>query len=1069
MEHTLLKHLEGIEDDLAELSKPDVVDLVSDEELDLTIDVPDLPMEVPENAGVEMKHNDDFPSWATTAQYHDLTMDDIGGFPTIKMNKRDFLGGTAVEQYVVQFHDATRHFNRWKEDNLLGKHRQNIALPLQKHIDNQIQLISEEKDSLTITISQIGNLQKRSQKTNVKLQHTMNRLNGEARKLLQLVNEFAHEVHDDYNAKIAKHHSKRGETPQTRSEFLKSKPYEYKKLYDIKEPGSLEWFFSTHIVPQFIANGWKAENKSVLKKYAQRGFSQKKVFDLFNKVYREKLIEARPKPKPKKKNVIDNRGLGIAVQKLWAINDIKTVESAVLANLHSAKSIYTKEGYSQFESKYRKKASERMDRIRSDQRKHERKIADVYAQVHREIREITKEGVEFSRKRNKILGELLTREKNALMGHTRDSGEAMALKQIANELKRVNQFIVDVETIKAAAEDPENLFEYLISKGPHSDAPAIYKRLSRVNKITDPDLKSWSDDFKKAFPIYKTAFLFFTKAKEAIDKNQDIDKCLKAKQLGTIVEKQLTLNKFNYPSNYLGPWFHKLDERIANLRETRSTGAMFVALPKVEVPKAEVPKAEPPESPARALDELAYDIKKEPKTPERVPSPAAVASLPKAFRKKRAKKMRSLMSEYKEPEEERFSTMKGILGAAKGWIAKAGVGIGIISPKVSTPPKKKRAIPASTPSPRSATISRRFAKGSPAKRSPRSATIRRFAKGSPAKRSPSKGSPRQRLGAHFLKGVSFAAKIHAIDTPNIINKDAQAKMKEKYKKKTPIIGTPSGTPVGTPKKTGPSWKHSSAGPSLPALSHAMASVPTNPMLSVPTMSAMSAIPSMPGTTHPMAHHGLSTPPHSASTISHTSPSGFTHAAPTSVMPAVNLPAPPPILNRYLRSLMPNMFPIPELKPMVEHQFSRQFKKDHRDQIKEFQPQLKAGKHGVRERIGTHIEVIVFPHRFEFIVYPGVDKESIREMISKIHHHMNTISDKVKVDLFLRGKGSKHTLLLHGKEMHVTFQKLRQRFKKFLTPKISNVKHIVLHMQNAVGGSLFSTLIHQPNLRQYFMQ
>jgi hypothetical protein len=164
-----------------------------------------------------------------------------------------------------------------------------------------------------------------------------------------------------------------------------------------------------------------------------------------------------------------------------------------------------------------------------------------------------------------------------------------------------------------------------------------------------------------------------------------------------------------------------------------------------------------------------------------------------------------------------------------------------------------------------------------------------------------------------------------------------------------------------------------------------------------------------------------------------------------------------------------MFPIPEMKQMVEHQFSRQFKKDHHDQIKEFQPQLKTGKHGVRERIGTHIEVIVFPHRFEFIVYPGVDKDSIREMISKIHHHMSTISEKVKVDLYSRGKGSKHTLLLHGKELRVKFKKLQHRFTKFVSTKITNVKHLVLHMQNATGGSLFSTLIHQPNLRQYFMR
>ena len=62
---------------------------------------------------------------------------------------------------------------------------------------------------------------------------------------------------------------------------------------------------------------------------------------------------------------------------------------------------------------------------------------------------------------------------------------------------------------------------------------------------------------------------------------------------------------------------------------------MFESLPEV-VPKV-VPKVEPPDTPT-ALEKLAYGIKKEEKTPERKPSHVAIASLPKAFgRKKKGK------------------------------------------------------------------------------------------------------------------------------------------------------------------------------------------------------------------------------------------------------------------------------------------------------------------------------------------------------------------------------------------------------------------------------------------------
>jgi len=167
--------------------------------------------------------------------------------------------------------------------------------------------------------------------------------------------------------------------------------------------------------------------------------------------------------------------------------------------------------------------------------------------------------------------------------------------------------------------------------------------------------------------------------------------------------------------------------------------------------------------------------------------------------------------------------------------------------------------------------------------------------------------------------------------------------------------------------------------------------------------------------------------------------------------------------------MPNIYTIPELESIQEHQFSRDFKKQHIDSIKEFQPHLKTGKHGRRERIGSYIEVVVFPHRFEFILYPGVSSDSIHEMVSKIYNHMQSISKEVKINLFSQGKKSKHVHLLDEKELHSPFQKLLKLFYRFVSPTIKKPKHLVLHMDNATGGSLYSTILHEPKYRSYFMQ
>ena len=171
--------------------------------------------------------------------------------------------------------------------------------------------------------------------------------------------------------------------------------------------------------------------------------------------------------------------------------------------------------------------------------------------------------------------------------------------------------------------------------------------------------------------------------------------------------------------------------------------------------------------------------------------------------------------------------------------------------------------------------------------------------------------------------------------------------------------------------------------------------------------------------------------------------------------------------RYLKGLLPHIYGVPALKPIQEGSFSKQFKKDHREAIEEFQPHLKAGAHARRERIGSFIEVIVYPHRFEFVVFPGVDDASIHEMVSKIFIHMKSIGSNVNISLFTQGKGAKQKLIAGPKALRGEFNALTRLVNRQM-PKSNKPTHLVLEMVNAVGGALSSLSIHDPLQRRFFV-
>lgn len=180
-----------------------------------------------------------------------------------------------------------------------------------------------------------------------------------------------------------------------------------------------------------------------------------------------------------------------------------------------------------------------------------------------------------------------------------------------------------------------------------------------------------------------------------------------------------------------------------------------------------------------------------------------------------------------------------------------------------------------------------------------------------------------------------------------------------------------------------------------------------------------------------------------------------------------MPPPPPPMVRYLKGLLPHLYGVPALKPIQEGSFSKQFKKDHREALEEFQPHLKSGKHARRERIGSFIEVVVYPHRFEFVVYPGVDQASIHEMVSKIQIHLRSIDPDVKISLFTQGKGAKQKLIAGSKALRSGINALTRLINRQM-PKSNKPKHLVLEMINAVGGALSSSSIHDPLQRRFFM-
>ena len=120
-------------------------------------------------------------------------------------------------------------------------------------------------------------------------------------------------------------------------------------------------------------------------------------------------------------------------------------------------------------------------------------------------------------------------------------------------------------------------------------------------------------------------------------------------------------------------------------------------------------------------------------------------------------------------------------------------------------------------------------------------------------------------------------------------------------------------------------------------------------------------------------------------------------------------------------------------------------------------------------MGDFIKVKIHPHRFEFVVSPGVDAESIHELASKIFFHVQGLSKNVDIKLLQRGKKVKHTTLIDKDTLHkITFAQLLTRLKRILL-KTKKPKHLVLHQFNAVGGGLYSHTAHNQLFRDYFAE
>jgi len=182
-----------------------------------------------------------------------------------------------------------------------------------------------------------------------------------------------------------------------------------------------------------------------------------------------------------------------------------------------------------------------------------------------------------------------------------------------------------------------------------------------------------------------------------------------------------------------------------------------------------------------------------------------------------------------------------------------------------------------------------------------------------------------------------------------------------------------------------------------------------------------------------------------------SPAGFTVA--TSVKPHIHVPAPDPKQIKYLLSLVPG-WQQPALEPM-------------RGEISKKQKLFEEPPHGVRHAIGSAITVMVYPHRFEFQIYPGVTREDMREVASKVFHHMRTLSRDVSVSLF-EVVGKKHKQLLSAEKLHkYTLKDYMKMFAHLIRKSMRKPKKIVLHQFNAVGGALFSETMHNPLYRNYF--
>ena len=175
---------------------------------------------------------------------------------------------------------------------------------------------------------------------------------------------------------------------------------------------------------------------------------------------------------------------------------------------------------------------------------------------------------------------------------------------------------------------------------------------------------------------------------------------------------------------------------------------------------------------------------------------------------------------------------------------------------------------------------------------------------------------------------------------------------------------------------------------------------------------------------------------------------------------VRRPAPKRILE--LKSILPQLYPLEALAEFPEWESPFQ---ELNEDIVDLNPHLKGN--GRRERIGSAVEILILPHRFEFIVYPGFTTHDLKEIATKIYLHVKGLSSTIRIGLYLQGKGGSHKTLVKAPEIHT--YKLRQFVRllaKHIPKHIKTAKHLVLH-QTAVGGALLGTVIHNPLYNQYF--